>query len=342
MIGDPGADAGNGQPGALGRLRRNVVLETVLGIGVLAAVGSLGSSVPASHVAPVWPFPYTLGAEGLVPAYPTTYQKNPERYSALTISRGAGLYAAHCAVCHGEHGYGDGPGADALSARPADLVSGHLGHHTDGDLFWWISRGVAGTSMPGFADRIGETGRWNLIAFLHAQADAETGRSLTPSVEPWRPLVAPDFTFETGSGAQASLFLERGRTAVLLVLYTTPKSLPRLRELQAASDQVERAGARIVASPIDKPVRDGAPPVAAGPEAASSYGLFRRPEGVKAVPAMPGHMEFLIDRQGYLRARWIPDGRTGWSPVPGLLRELDRLAHEPPHPPAPRTTPHDH
>lgn len=35
---------------------------------------------------------------------------------------GANLYRQYCAVCHGPHGAGDGPVADALRVKPADLT----------------------------------------------------------------------------------------------------------------------------------------------------------------------------------------------------------------------------
>ena len=45
-------------------------------------------------------------------------------------------------------------------------------------------------------------------------------------------------------------------------------------------------------------------------------------------------MELLVDRQGYLRARWIPgqlgQTREGWGDLNALLAEIDRLAREVP------------
>jgi hypothetical protein len=45
-------------------------------------------------------------------------------------------------------------------------------------------------------------------------------------------------------------------------------------------------------------------------------------------------MELLVDRQGYIRARWIPRdlGRDtdGWADLARLLAEADRLAREVP------------
>lgn len=44
-------------------------------------------------------------------------------YEQLIYSvRGPELFKAHCAVCHGAGGKGDGPMASALKTRPADLT----------------------------------------------------------------------------------------------------------------------------------------------------------------------------------------------------------------------------
>ena len=397
MLGLP--DAGNEKARTLKWLNLSVLTETVLGLGVLAAVGNLGVVAPASHARIIWPFPFTLRMSGLddflaaktvlvfpclsvllgiaaisygclgrgrrhwwllpgfafivvgiviplrllaVPAHPTTYLKNPEIYTAQAIARGAKLYAINCAPCHGEDGYGNGPMAAALSIDAADLASGHLHHHTDGDLFWWISHGIAHTPMPAFGDRLSETERWRLISFLHAQADAETANAMGPSVEPWTPLVAPVFVFEPVPGTQESLLAYRGRTAVLLVLYTVPGSLPRLDQLKLARARIEGAGARIVAIAMSNSALNGSIYVTAGHEVVVTYGLFRRMKSDPDVPPLPSHMEFLIDRQGYLRARWIPRAFPGWDALSTLFIELDRLAHEPPHPPAPITAFHHH
>jgi putative copper resistance protein D len=65
--------------------------------------------------------------------------------------------------------------------------------------------------------------------------------------------------------------------------------------------------------------------------------LFRRDltaAGLKPVPPPVPHMELLVDRQGYLRARWIPerlgDTRDGWGDLNRLIAEIDRLTREVP------------
>lgn len=42
------------------------------------------------------------------------------------------------------------------------------------------------------------------------------------------------------------------------------------------------------------------------------------------------HAEFLIDRFGYIRARWIPqEAHAGWTDIDLLLRQVALLQQEP-------------
>ncbi|HEV8327608.1 MAG TPA: hypothetical protein VGQ08_08995 [Nitrospiraceae bacterium] len=68
------------------------------------------------------------------------------------------------------------------------------------------------------------------------------------------------------------------------------------------------------------------------PEIARSYALFRRTlthPDLAGEGTAPKHMEFLMDRYGYLRARWIPaaDG-TGWTDIGDLMQQIDQLNRE--------------
>lgn len=272
-----------------------------------------------------------------VPAHPTTYFRSPIRYTADAITRGAALYAQNCAVCHGPFGYGDGPAAASLAVKPANL-SEHFFHHREGDILWLLQHGIAGTPMPGFGDRIGEDGLWKLITFMRAQAEAEKGKAINDSVEPWRRVVAPDFTFQIDRGKQESLAQLRGHNVVLLVFYTLPESLPRLRALAEAKGTLHRAGVRVLAVPMaETPIALRGVPgidasILADPDSrvVAAYTMFSRTGEVQRVPRVPEHIEFLIDRQGYLRARWAPSGTRGWHRIPELLREVSILTHEKP------------
>ena len=277
-----------------------------------------------------------------VDAYPTTYRRPAVPYNAASVAHGASLYRIHCAACHGPAGRGDGPASAGLLQRPADLTAAHTNDHTAGDVFWWLTHGV-GIVMPGFGGKLPEDERWDLINFIRALSAGETARSLTDIDEPERPrLTAPDFTFATGP-AQTTLKDYRGRQPVLLVLFTLPSSRGRLAELAQAYNDLRSFNAAVIAVPMDGGEkilsRIGASPRILFPVATegaedivSTYALFRRTrtsEGALPNAAMPAHLEFLIDRSGYLRARWLPGGpQPGWSDIKVLLAEIQALSQE--------------
>lgn len=324
--------------------------------GALAAAALIGTAAIAFGalrrrravlIAGILVLPVSLGATATlmaVPAVPTSYYHSPIRYDVLSIASGEPIYRENCVICHGEDGYGDGPAAASLAVKPADLTGQHLFHHGEGTLFWWVSNGIEGSAMPAFRDLLDEDQRWDVLQFLHAQADAEQGNAMSADVEPWHPIVAPDFAFQAQGGPeQETLKQQRGRAIVLLVLFSVPDSLARLEQLDAAKAALDRAGVRVIAVPLDSTA--AAPPdstalrstniAETGPETATAYSVFRRTVSVDGVPPMSRHMEFLIDRAGYLRFRWAPEYGAGWSEVAALLKQVDMLNKEPPRAPAP-------
>ena len=331
------------------RLHRNALAEAALGLCVLALVAVLGITVPALHAKIVWPFPYTLEWSALarprvVPAHPTTYFESPVPYSAPSVLRGERLYAEDCAGCHGPYGNGDGPLADSLPRRPPNLAT-RLATAREGDLLWAIANGVPGTAMPAFA-RLSEDQIWDLLNFVRAQANVDAGRRLDASVERWRPVTAPDFTFQIGRGGQESLAGQRGRTIVLLVFYSLPQSLPRLRELaEAKPSRFARMGVRVVAVPLagtpprDAKGMDASMLAVPDPGLVAAYAMFTRTiAGPRTAPLR--HVEFLIDRQGTLRARVIEPARQPVWTLSELLRQTVLLNKELSRAPAPRRHAH--
>lgn len=269
-----------------------------------------------------------------IDAYPTTYLRPAVPYHALSVANGARLYAVHCAACHGPEGRGDGPAAAALDRPPADLTAKHASDHTAGDLFWWLTYGIAGTPMPGFGQRLSEEERWDLINYLRALGAADQARGLGPALAP-PTVAAPDFAFSPGVGRTQTLRDHRGWAIVHLVLFTLPGSLRRLEALDHAWLQLGAAGARVLAVPMTAPEqvyrRLGLRALNIGlavdgsEEIATTYLLFARDHR----PEVPEHVEFLIDRQGYLRARWRPDRDPGWEDVRRLVHAVERLDREP-------------
>jgi hypothetical protein len=46
-------------------------------------------------------------------------------------------------------------------------LKAHLSQHTDGDLYYWISKGLPG-GMPAWESQLSETDRWNLVNYLRS------------------------------------------------------------------------------------------------------------------------------------------------------------------------------
>ena len=272
-----------------------------------------------------------------VPAHPTSYQASPVRFTTTAIVNGSARYARDCSDCHGSQGRGDGPAAASLVSKPANLVE-HASRHRAGDLFWMIAHGVRGTAMPAFAPQLTDVEIWEVIQFLFAQAEAADARALTDRVEPRRPIVAPDFTFEIDAQPQESLREQRGRFVTLLVFYTLPDSLPRLRGLAAERRSFAEAGVRVIAVPaVISSVSTAAESVDDGksifaltrPDVATAYSMFAR-RGIESGSEASTHVEFLIDRQGYLRARWIGIGDAASNRSAAMFAQIASLNREPP------------
>lgn len=112
---------------------------------------------------------------GGVPA-PYTSLTNPLPKTRATVERGAKVYAANCASCHGATGLGDGPGARGLNPPPANLawLSRMPMANWDPFMFWTIEEGGApsGTAMPAFKDALSQDDAWAAVAYIQARLPA--------------------------------------------------------------------------------------------------------------------------------------------------------------------------
>ncbi|HEX9029351.1 MAG TPA: c-type cytochrome, partial [Anaerolineales bacterium] len=98
-----------------------------------------------------------------VVAYAYTLSASPD-----SVAKGAELFKANCARCHGDLGKGDGPDAATLSKPPRDLTGqAFMASQSAANLFQTITAGVA-PDMPAFGDKISETERWNLTDYLRS------------------------------------------------------------------------------------------------------------------------------------------------------------------------------
>ena len=97
----------------------------------------------------------------LVAAYPI-----PVAPKALPdLKRGAALFQAQCASCHGTTGGGDGPLAAQLDPPPIAFTDrGRARSRSLMALYQVVSQGVTGTSMPSFST-LSDEDRWALAFF---------------------------------------------------------------------------------------------------------------------------------------------------------------------------------
>ena len=109
----------------------------------------------------------------LIAAYPI-----PVAPKALpNLMRGAALYAAQCASCHGVAGGGDGPLAASLEPKPIAFTDGERAQSRSVmALYQVISQGVAGTSMASFG-QLSDNERWDLAFFVGGMSHDASARA---------------------------------------------------------------------------------------------------------------------------------------------------------------------
>jgi glucose/arabinose dehydrogenase/mono/diheme cytochrome c family protein len=122
--------------------------------------------------------------------------KNPFAGQAAAEAGGK-LYAANCAICHGQYGQGTGE-IPALMRGPAQAA-------TDGEVYWFITTGSLNSGMPSW-QKLPEKERWELVTFVKSLPTARRAPPKRHAVAPAAPsasisLPAPpkpftDFRFE--------------------------------------------------------------------------------------------------------------------------------------------------
>lgn len=279
-----------------------------------------------------------------VEAFPETYKKPAVPIDAISIVAGSHLYAEHCVSCHGPQGKGTKPVADPDLRDPTDLLTQqHTAKYTVGTVFHQLSQGIPGTEMPAFADKLSEEDRWDLINFLHAMSRGFDARLLGSMIVPETPSIAsPVFNYSASDGSSGNLKDFRLQKNVLLVLFAWPQAKERFFQLAASYDRIRDLNTEILAVPIHQltdaqlqQITEIAPfPIVTEgwQEIKDTYWWYRR---VRVVPDLSGkgmfpqHMEFVTDRFGYLRARWVAQFEGfGWQNVGALTLQLTQLNQE--------------
>ncbi len=136
------------------------------------------------------------------------------RYAALPpdpppeineIKAGRRLFLRKCKDCHGRNGGGDGPVSSFMDPRPRDLRRGVYKLRstetgtlpTDWDLFRTVTRGVPGTSMPGWRG-LSRADRWRIVGYIKSLSK----RFVEEADEPRLPLQIQITTLESESAIE--------------------------------------------------------------------------------------------------------------------------------------------
>ncbi len=279
-----------------------------------------------------------------IKAYPETYRDTPVPFKSESVAHAMTLFADNCVPCHGHQAKGDGILAKTMPKKPIDLLTEpHATMHTPGDFFHWLTNGVPGTGMPAWGEKFSDKERWDLVNLIHAINRGYQARIMTTRILPNQPFLAPPgFSYTTHDGTTGRLKDFRGEKAVLLVLFSWPDSRERLDQLRLAYSALRDHKTEVLAVPLadltSQQIADIGKDIPfplvekEATEIARAYSLFRRTishPDLMGPATVPKHMEFLFDRFGYLRARWIPetDG-SDWNDIEFVTQQVDQLHQE--------------
>ncbi len=114
-----------------------------------------------------------------------------EELAPVSAAEGRPAYRAYCAPCHGLKGDGEGPAARWLDPPPRDFTRGEYKWRstasgrlpTDADLLRTIDRGVRGTPMPAWGERLPERTRRALVEVVKAFSGGFASRGGAEPVE---------------------------------------------------------------------------------------------------------------------------------------------------------------
>jgi putative copper export protein/mono/diheme cytochrome c family protein len=252
-----------------------------------------------------------------VAAYPTSFFTSPTEFAATAIVHGAKLFAANCVACHSAESRGNGPVAQSLPLRPADLTAEHFWAHSDGELYWYISHGFrtedGAVSMPGFAGVLSSGARWDLIDYLRAR---NAGESMRKSGRWLHPLPVPQFDAECADGKSIDLDDLHGRV---------------LRIVAASGDELAEPARPTDADATTIFVTQH-PGVAPNPSAC----IASEPETWTALAIILGHSpdalagsQVLVDQNAWLRAAWRPGDPGDWTIPQSLTAAIRDIAEHP-------------
>jgi thiosulfate dehydrogenase len=93
---------------------------------------------------------------------------NPVPLTDANLISGIGLYARHCAICHGtaEGDAAPSPVAKGEYPAPPQLASDGVEDDPEGWTFWKLENGIRWTGMPSWKATLNAQQMWTLALFL--------------------------------------------------------------------------------------------------------------------------------------------------------------------------------
>jgi mono/diheme cytochrome c family protein len=133
------------------------------------------------------------------------------------IAKGKEVFAAKCALCHGENGNGKGSGAANLPVKPADLTDARMVAEMPVNYWVWrVSEGglvepfrSKGSTMPAWKGELSMRDHWAVIAYAHTLSGHRG-----PHDAGEHPELGPRPRFVTGEGTVIALRPDRQQIVV--------------------------------------------------------------------------------------------------------------------------------
>ena len=154
-----------------------LVLGLILGLVVIAPLGmylfaKLGGIAMATTAQPL-PLEKTIAKTALRASIgDASKQQNPVPEDETNLLAGAASYRRTCAVCHGVPNQPETAIAKGEFPEPPQLFEPKqmVADDPQGTTYWKISHGIRLSGMPGFANTLSDTERWQ-VTLLLAHAD---------------------------------------------------------------------------------------------------------------------------------------------------------------------------
>ena len=287
--------------------------------GVLAAVAAAIWWTPATREKRLYASPaatiaalFCVAVSFSTEAYTDTYNDPTQDYTAESVSRGIAAFKENCVACHGPMGEGNGAmskdlkNAQGLPVEPADLTAPHVGTHTIGDIFHWLTYGGQSGVMPSFSHVLDVDDRWDMINYLLILSSTNRSRFIGPqAMIQW--LIAPDFALVDPKEEVTSFFKLRGKASLVSFARCNAAGEEKAAldaSLLKAAEAAKAAGTHHVTiytgdCPAEAKAREAVHPDAVE----KAYSIINRYPNVPYTSEI-AQAHFLVDKSGYVRARF--------------------------------------